>query len=52
MFQSKFLEAIDYLRNINKQSSDNNAIYRHISRSEGSTIDKTTVASIIDLLID
>ena len=52
MFQPKVLEAIDYIRNINIQRLDIDAIYKHISRSEASNIDKTTVANIIDPLID
>ena len=50
-FQRKVLEKA-YIRQINKQRHDADAIYKHISRSEASNIDKTTVADVIDTLID
>ena len=52
LFQPKVLEVIDYIRNINKQRPDVDAIYKHISRSEASNIHKTTVSNIIDVVID
>ena len=52
LFHPKVLEAIDYIRNLNKQHPHVDAIYKHISRSEASNIDKPTVANIIDVLID
>ena len=52
LFQPKVLEAIDYIRNINKQRPDVDGIYKHISRAEASNLDKITVANVIDALID
>ena len=52
LFQLKVLEDLNYVRNINKQRPDFDAICKHISRSEASNIYKTTVANIIDALID
>ena len=52
LFQPKVLKAIDYIRNINKQCPDVDAIYKHISRSETCNIDKPTAAKIIDAVID
>ena len=48
MFQLNVLEAIDYIR----QCPDFDAIYIHISRSQASNVDKTTVENIIGALID
>ena len=52
LFQSKILEAIGCIRNINKQRPDDDPIYKHISRLETSNMDKTTATNIIDALID
>ena len=52
LFQPKVLEAIDYIRNINKLHPDVDVIYKQISRSKASNIYKTTFASIIELVID
>lgn len=49
MLQPKALQAIDSIK-INKQPSDIDAIYKHISKSEASNIYKTTVANIINAL--
>lgn len=50
LFQLKVLEDLNYVRNINKQRPDFDAICKHISRSEASNIYKTTVANIINAL--
>ena len=52
MLQPKVIEAIDYIRKINKQHPDVDATYKHISRSGPSSIYETTVAIIIDVVID
>ena len=52
MLQPKVIEAIDYIRKINKQHPDVDATYKHISRSGASSIYETTVAIIIDVVID
>lgn len=44
----KGLELTDYIKNINKQRTDVDAVYKHISRSEVSNIDITTVGNVID----
>ena len=38
LFQSKVLDAIDYMRNIVKQPPDFDATYKHILRSEALNI--------------
>ena len=52
LLQPKVLEAIDYIRNIDKQHHDVDAVYKRMSRSEASNIDKTTAVNVIDALID
>ena len=47
LLQPKVLEAIDYIRNTDKQHHDVDAV-----RSEASNIDKTTVVNVTDTLID
>ena len=41
LFQPKILAAIYYIRNGNKQHPDAEAIYKYISRTEASNVDKT-----------
>ena len=51
LFQPKILEAIDYIRNVNKQLPDAEAIYKYISRTEGSNVNKTDIVNSIDELV-
>ena len=51
LFQPKTLAAIDYIRNVNKQRPDAEAIYKYISRTETSNINKTDIANSIDELV-
>ena len=51
LFQPKILEAIDYIRNINKQRPDAEAIYWYISRTEASNVNKTDIVNNIDDLV-
>ena len=51
LFQSKTLAAIDYIRNFNKQRHDAEAIYKYISRTEASNVNKTDIVNSIDELV-
>ena len=45
------LTAIDYIRNVNKQRPDAEAIYKYISRTEASNVNKTDIVNSIDELV-
>ena len=49
LFQSKILAAIDYIRNVNKQRPDTEAIC--ISRTEASNVNETDIVNSIDALV-
>ena len=51
LFQPKKLAAIDYIRNVNKQRPGAEAIYKYISRTEASNINKTDIVNSIDELV-
>ena len=51
LFQPKILAAIDYIRNVNKQRTDAEAIYKYISRKEASNVNKTDIVNSIDELV-
>ena len=51
LFQPKILSAIDYIRNVNKQCPNAEAIYKYISRTEPSNINKTNIVYSIDKLV-
>ena len=51
LFQPKRLVAIDYIKNINKQRPDAEAIYLYISRTEASNVNKTNIANSIDEIV-
>ena len=51
LFQPKILAAIDYIRNVNKQRPDAEAIYKYISRTEASNVNKTDIVNSIDELV-
>ena len=51
LFQPKILAAIDYIRNFNKQRSNTENIYQHISRRDASNVDKTDIVNSIDELV-
>ena len=51
LFQPKILSAIDYIRNVNKQCPNAEAIYKYISRTEASNINKTNIVNSIDKLV-
>ena len=44
LFQSKILVAIDYIRNVNKQVTDAEAIYKY-TWTEASNVDKTDIVN-------
>ena len=44
------LAAIDYIRNVNKQRPDPEAICKYISRTEASNVNKTNIVSSTDEL--
>ena len=50
LFQPKILAAIDYIRNVNKQRPDAEAISTYISRTEASNVNKTDIVNSIDEL--
>ena len=50
LFHSKILAVIDYIRNVNKQRPDAEAIYKYISRAEASNVNKTDIVNSIDEL--
>ena len=47
LFQPKTLAAIDYITNVNNQRPDAEAIYKYISRTETSYINKTNIVNSI-----
>ena len=51
LFQPKILSAIGYIRNVNKQRPDAEAIYKYISRTEASNVNKTNIVNSIDELV-
>ena len=51
LFQPKILAAIDYIRNVNKQRPDAEAIYKYISRTEASNVNKIDIVHSIDELV-
>ena len=52
LFQPKILAAIDYITNVNKQRPDAEAIYKYISRTETSYVNKIDiVVNTIDELV-
>ena len=51
LFQPKILAANDYIRNVNKQRPDAEAIYKYISRTEASNVNKTDIVNSIDELV-
>ena len=51
LFQPKILTAIDYIRNVNKQRPDAEAVYKYISRTEASNVNKTDIVNSIDELV-
>ena len=51
LFQSKILAAINYIRNVNKQCLDAEAICKYISRIEASNVNKTEIVNSIDEIV-
>ena len=51
LFQPKVLAAIDYIRNVNKQSPNAETIYKYISRTEASNVNKTDIVNSTDELV-
>ena len=51
LFQPKILTSIDYIRNVNKQRTDLEAIYKYISRTEASNANKNDIINSIDELV-
>ena len=51
LLQSKILAAIDYIRNVNKERLDAEAIYKYISRTEASNVNKTDIVNSTDELV-
>ena len=51
LLQPKILAAIDYIRNVNKQRPDAEAIYKYISRTEASNVNKIDIVHSIDELV-
>ena len=51
LFQLKILAAIDYIRNVNKQHPDAEAVYKYISRTEASNVNKVDIVNSIDELV-
>ena len=51
LFQPKMLAAIDYIRNVNKKRPDAEAIYKYISRTEASNVNKTDIVNSIDEIV-
>ena len=45
------LATIDDIRNINKQRPDAEAVYKYISRTEASNVNKTDIENSIDELV-
>ena len=52
LLQPKILSAIDHIRNVNKQRPDPEAIYKYISRTETSNVNKTDIVNSIDELLN
>ena len=50
LLQPKILTAIDYIRNVNKQRPDAEAICKYISRTEASNVNKSDIVNSIDEL--
>ena len=46
LFQPKILATIDYIRNVDKQLPDAEAIYKYISRKEASNVKKTDIENV------
>ena len=51
LFQPKILAAIDYIGNVNKQRPNAETIYKYISRTEASNVNKTDTVNSIDELV-
>ena len=51
LFQPKMLATIDDIKNINKQRPDAEAVYKYISRTEASNVNKTDIENSIDELV-
>ena len=51
LFQPKILAAMDYIRNVNKQRPDTEAIYKYVSGTEASNVNKTDIVNSIDELV-
>ena len=51
LFQPKMLAAIDYIRNVNKERPGAEAIYKYISRTEASNVNKTDIVNSIDEIV-
>ena len=51
LFQPKISTAIDYIRNLNKQRPDTEAICKYISRTEASNVNKTGILNSIDEIV-
>ena len=51
LFQPKILAAIDYIRNVNKQRPDAEAINKYIFRTNASNINKTDIVNSINELV-
>ena len=45
------MATIDDIKNINKQRSDAEAVYKYISRTEASNVNKTDIENSIDELV-
>ena len=52
LLQPKILAAIDYIRNVYKQRPDAEVIYKYISRTEASNVNKTDIVNSIDDLLN
>ena len=51
LLQPKILAAIDYIRNVNKQRPNAETIYKYISRTEASNVNKRDIVNSIDELV-
>ena len=51
LLQPKILATINYVRNVNKQRSDTETIYKYISRTESSNVSKIDIVNTIDELV-
>ena len=52
LFQPKTLAAIDYIRNVNKQRPDAEAINNYIFRTNASNVNKTDIVNSINELVE